>query len=434
MAPSIRQYESDYYSTGSEYSHDSEYSRSTAPTSYGPESRPSFRRYETASPTCGDYDANVPWACDPRASTETYASTIPSEDDVVDDLPEYEVPEYHPETYHHDDPIACTPPEFADLFPSSRRLRIAHDDTTEDGNMNLRIDTKVPTSGGRKRDFTLFHLRMHDLKRREFSLRRYSRDSGREVCHSTRKYTKPAVERRPGLQRSVSNALANFRGKQDMRDLASMSLKRHDSGYESDELEVPEMKSAQKDSRMPLPTNTTKLEFSNYSQVHVKRRGAKSSKRYEFEYWGSQYSWKRVAKKGGNFCEISYQLVNPVGTTLAQIVPEPLTTAQARAEEAKGGWVAPCCLWITDNNVCGGSTDLADVIVATGLIALVDDSIKRRFHSKRSVQIVLPIPSKSPLKVDTVGPKRLIDEVFHRRTPSSQSKHPTPLRHASARV
>ena len=55
------------------------------------------------------------------------------------------------------------------------------------------------------------------------------------------------------------------------------------------------------------------------------------------------------------------------------------------------------------------------VIVATGLIALVDDAIKSRFHSKRSVQFVLPVPSKSPLKMEYLGPKQLIDEVFHRR-------------------
>ncbi|RAL65797.1 hypothetical protein DID88_005462 [Monilinia fructigena] len=56
------------------------------------------------------------------------------------------------------------------------------------------------------------------------------------------------------------------------------------------------------------PTNTTKLEFSNYAQIDVKRRGTKALKRYEFEYWGHSYSWKRVMEKDGEGKAISYHL------------------------------------------------------------------------------------------------------------------------------
>ncbi len=57
------------------------------------------------------------------------------------------------------------------------------------------------------------------------------------------------------------------------------------------------------------------------------------------------------------------------------------------------------------------------IIVATGLIALVDDSIQRRWRRKRGMQLTLPMPMKAPFKLNMeyVGPKRLIDEVFNRR-------------------
>ena len=75
------------------------------------------------------------------------------------------------------------------------------------------------------------------------------------------------------------------------------------------------------------------------------------------------------------------------------------------------------------------SNSQISVIVANGLIALVDDCIQRRFHRKKAVHLVLPVPMKTPLKMNMeyVGPKRLIDEVFHRRRTTS-SRGPTPLR------
>jgi hypothetical protein len=107
-----------------------------------------------------------------------------------------------------------------------------------------------------------------------------------------------------------------------------------------------------------------------------------------------------------------------------------MTPGQAEEEAAKGGWIPPCSMWISDDDILkAGLTDVADVVVATGLVALVDDCIQRRFHRKREVHLVLPVPMKTPLKMNMeyVGPKRLIDEVFHRRRTTS-SRSPTPLR------
>lgn len=307
-----------------------------------------------------DYDQQ-----DARASTETYASTVPSLDDLPEE-PQYEVPVHRHEVFATD-AIPSTPPEFAALFPSSRRLLIRHDDATVDGNMNLRVDTKLSASGGRTRDVILFHLRMHDLKNRRFSLRRYCRESGREVCHSSRKYTQTAVDKRPGFQRSLSNALSTLRIRSESTMPTLSSLKRRDSGYDSmgdddEDFELPKSHATSRMStNMPIPTNTTQLEFSNYAHVEVKRRGAKSSKRYCYSYWGKDYQWRREVRKDGDFKEVSYHLVDAVTSkSIANIFPEPMTRTEAAEEDAKGGWVPPCSMWIQDPTVFSGLTDVAE--------------------------------------------------------------------------
>jgi hypothetical protein len=68
------------------------------------------------------------------------------EDNGPDELPEFEVPEYSTEPYVAN-VIAATPSDFSELFPSHRRLQIRHDDSTLDGNMNLRVDTEVTVHG-----------------------------------------------------------------------------------------------------------------------------------------------------------------------------------------------------------------------------------------------------------------------------------------------
>lgn len=74
------------------------------------------------------------------------------------------------------------------------------------------------------------------------------------------------------------------------------------------------------------------------------------------------------------------------------------------------------------------------VIVSSGIMALVDDSIKNHFHSKESTQLHIPLSRNASfrLNMDYVGPKRLIDEVFHRTARGSTSpRGPTPLRRTS---
>ena len=294
---------------------------------------------------------------------EDYASTIASDEELdVDDYIYEEPPDYEYEPFTPT-ALPSTPSEFAGYFPSTRRLCIRHDDTI-DGNMNLRVDTEADTASGRKVALTLFHLRMHDLKRREFSFRRYCRESGREICHTVRKYNKP-TKPRPNFQRSFSNALASLRLMTS--DKSSIkSLKRQDSGYESvkggaEERSVDESLKAAAAKNLPIPTNTTMLEFSNYAHVELKRRGAKSSKRYEFQWWGTSYVWRRSVKKLGDSRETFYHLYTSSSSIpIAHVVPEPRSPSEIREEDCRGGWVPPCSMWISDPNTLGAPTNNAE--------------------------------------------------------------------------
>lgn len=338
------------------YSDCSSYSHNTAPIDSS--RRPSLKQYHsTGAPYIGNLWEESASDLDDRASIATYTSTIPSEEDFEEDL--FCVPDYEDERFPSS-AIPSTPADFAEHFPSTRRLNIKHDDATLDGNMNLRIDTEIKDSEGHPVDLTLFHLRMHDLKNREFSLRRYCRDSGREVCHSSRKPSK-----KPGLHRSMSDKLSSLRPKSEAKPFIHQGLRRHDSGYGSlfgDELDEESVRESPKSaSSIPLPSNTIHLEFSNYAHVDIARRGLKSSKRYEFEYWGTQYAWKRLVSRTGNSKETSYHLVDMVSSRpIAHIVPSPMTKAEAQEEEAMGGWVPPCSMWISDERITQGLTDVAE--------------------------------------------------------------------------
>ena len=393
-------------SSNSSSAHDehSEPSASTAPTVHS--TRPSERRYQRASdayskdfeemptyayfedapastigemPTYAYFD-DAP-ASTERTSVETYASSSHSLEKLEDDLPPFDVPDFESET-GMPSALASSPSEFADYFPSTHKISIKHDDSTSDGNMNLRVDTLAQLSDGTKADLTLFHLRMHNLKLREFSLRRHCRDSGREICHSTRKYQKPSIIRRPALQKSMSNAISGLRPRSADGQTTRASFKTQDSGYDSlDERKMQASSSPRfspQASSIPRPTNTTLLDFSNYSHLEVKRRGARSSKRYEFQYWGTSYAWKRVSTTSGDYKEISYHLVETRGSaSVAHIVPVPLSRSEAQEEEAKGGygllshsalghrltihsWVPPCSMWISDENILKRSLDVAE--------------------------------------------------------------------------
>lgn len=387
-------------------SNDSYTSRSTAPTSLASSSpRPSELKASPSSTASGAYagavskyqhaydsrdDVSPATSLYPRSSVDTYASTTASREDVgvadLDETLDYDCGDIPPLPIYRREVVepnvrASTPQDFAKLFPSLNRLTIRHDEFTSDGNMNLRIDTVV--TGRRRTAIQLFHLRMYDLAKREFSLRRYSRDSGREVCNAKRKFTKPAASRpktadeKPTLKRSMSTAFRTLSGGKPILRRAksgtAAAAGRPGTGYstcDGDDEFFPDginMSRLSLDSRLargkaqrPLPTNTIKLEFSNYARVDIHRRGGKGSKRYEFEWWGHRYTWKRAIDKQLGL--VSFHLVRDggVGAPVAHIVPETRSPSQVLADESAGGWVPPCFMWIADETIIDAVTDVAE--------------------------------------------------------------------------
>ncbi|MBE7181245.1 MAG: hypothetical protein INR71_08560, partial [Terriglobus roseus] len=111
-------------------------SNTTTPTIYSDDS--------PAKPECTkaqQQPSQPPSQCYPYFSPHIDASPYSS---YTEPLP----PIHHHTTYisapQPPTPIyPATPSDFAELFPSSRELLIRHDDTTVDGNMNLRVDADV---------------------------------------------------------------------------------------------------------------------------------------------------------------------------------------------------------------------------------------------------------------------------------------------------
>lgn len=402
----------------------------TAPQPRRHQSRDEAIQYQEEPPQYRYFDDRAPQRS-PNTSVQSFTSTIAEEDDLDEQLPEFSVPHDMEPIPEASNVIPATPSDFSQLFPSNRSLLIHHDDSTDDGNMNLRVDTEV-TINGQFWDMTLFHLRLQDLRNRECSLRRYCRDSGREVCHSSRKQQKQATEKRPGFSRSLSNALTSMRSPSGSK---VPTLSRNDSGYGSvrssgsiDDEWIQSPGQPAKVQEAPL-TDTIKLEFSNYAQAAIKRVGSKGNKRYEFEYWNVQYAWRRLVQRDNSGKKISYYLTkNGSDVKLAHITPVRLDANEAELEHDKGGWIPPCRMRIVDKSILSAQKDLSDVVVACGLMALVDDAIRTRLesHAERSLLI--------PSSVQYIGPKRLINEMFNRKDSGSRpATRPPSSRQSSSR-
>lgn len=374
-----------------------------------------------------------------------YEPPAPTDDAIPPVLPQYRASIVDPMVR------PSTPDAFSRLFPSLDRLSIRHDDLTPDGNMNLRVDTVVPCSGRHPITVQLFHLRMHDLARREFSLRRYCRDSGREVCNSKRAYGVPPPVTRPGFQRSISSAFQSL--KYPFRRSSITSTHSHQrrpstshssaasSSWDAASIRSMRMRTDSWSSDRPpppvstlVPTNSIKLEFSNYARVDVTRHESKHGTQYGFEWWGHAYAWKRVFDE--NLASVSYHLIRD-GHRLpvAHITPETRSPNQIDADEWAGGWIPPCHLLITDQSIVDAVTDVADVLVATGLVTLVDDCIKNRWNVKkatphhrlsRAFSGTLDDPSSRPGRA-------LLQGAFNRRHSEQNSRSPLrPSRMVSA--
>lgn len=318
-------------------------------------------RLDHVEEPCGYHELGRPRSS--SGSVNTCALTIASHEDLPHQ-PSFRFPRISRSVYPSD-AAPSTPAVFADLFPSNRRLLIHHDDATSDGNMNLRVDAEVSDSDGRPRKLTLFHLRMHDLKNRRFSLRRHCRDSGREICSSSRKYepTPPLISARSDFQHSLGRTFQPLRLPHDgsVSNRSSRTWQDSDRGSIENEFHLRPSTGFRSSKAPPTPANTVQLEFSNYAHVNVNKRGSKRSKRYEYEFWGTKYEWKRHVYRDGKSPGVSYHLVNDkTPKSIAHITPEPLTAREAQKEEAFGGWVRPCSMQITDRNIFRTITDVAE--------------------------------------------------------------------------
>lgn len=381
-------------------------------TDYSSETRPSIKHSESYPIAHQKPAYNVfinDEGYDARSSVSTYASTIASDEDLSDQQ-EYELPNERYRVYETD-ARATSPPEFARLFPTTDRLLIQHDDSTSDGNMNLRIDTECSVRG-QKTKMTLFHLRMKNLHERQFSLRRYGRDSGREVCNSRKKYVKPTPEAQPQRKPSITRAWTSYVGNKSPRNRRS-----RDSGYQSDETEDRELEeelrnfTLNSEVKATIPTNVIRLEYSNYAQVELHKRRHANTKEWDFEYWGEEYFWERQQQKDEEDGDIVYfyelRCVR-TGDCVAYIMPDKLDAVQSHLEASQGGWIPPCSMRLTKQDI---SDHMGDVIVATGLITLADDCIKRRWHNPQTARVLMPGQSDGV----STDPGRIVDEVFPKR-------------------
>ncbi|KAA8895019.1 hypothetical protein FN846DRAFT_785600 [Sphaerosporella brunnea] len=385
MFPSFSRQGSDRSNSSSRSSSSSDYDSQSSKSSV-PNSVPSLDHHSVESRFDTPQDSAL-FDTNPLTSVNTYCTTVVSHDDREHDsyFDAYDDSEFFFDEPPQSAAVPATPQEFAEHFPRHRkRLIIKHDDSTLDGNMNVR------------------------------------------VAHVKRKFVAPP--QRPTLRK----ALSSLRGKQQHEEHEFRRLERADSGYASnfdDEEEAEHEAAPTPSSAQPKATNTCALEFSNYAHVELTRRGAKSGKKYEFEYWGKSYSWRRTIKGAGMNEDVSYHLVNNAsGAVVAEILPDMLDATTLAMEEAKGGFVPPCSMFINDSPadpVNSQNADVADVIVTTGLVALVDDSIKRKYQRKRTVQLVLP--TSKALNMEYVGPKRFIDEMFHRGRPVIVRSQSAPL-------
>ncbi|KAH7031311.1 uncharacterized protein B0I36DRAFT_243826 [Microdochium trichocladiopsis] len=405
--------------------------------SSGPSS-PSLARVPPRHSTSQKEDLSPSTSLCARSSVETYSS-LASVQDLADsdsqdalDFEDVDIPELPP--YHHDieefNVRPSSPNEFAALFPSLDRFSIRHDDFTSDGNMNLRVETKI--TGRHNETIQLFHLRMYDLNKRDFSLRRYCRSSGREVCNSKRRYLDTTNTSRPTLQRSMSNAFSSLAGRpRARRQSTAASIRstkstksRPGTGYSTSgslgsgfvDVFDEDLSVEKKPNARMQPTNTIKLEFSNYARVDLERVGSRTSSKWQYEWWGVKYAWKRVVDKHTN--AVSFHLVRNgnKAAPIAHIVAETRAPNQVMVDEYAGGWVPPCHMWISDPSIVDAATDVADVIVSTGLLALVDDCIRNRWQSKKPSHFDLPHAGNT---------RSFVQNLFSRR-PSETP--PSPLR------
>ena len=169
-----------------------------------------------------------------------------------------------------------------------------------------------------------------------------------------------------------------------------------------------------------------------------------ASKRYEFEYWGVKYAWKRVLQPqrrasvatGSSSLQSQRQQSDHAAKErqetetmetlnvelhlhcagksrpVAIIAPKPLSPREAADEAAMGSWVPPSTIRILSEELytAHNAADVCDVVMATGVVALTDNRVRQRWHESRGVLERLPKLSTANwprLDMKMFSPKRL---------------------------
>lgn len=300
---------------------------------------------------------------------------------------------------------ASNPSNFGDYFPSERQLLVRLDDVyTGDGYLNLRVDTEI-IEAGRPIHLKLFHVKICDLESREFSIRRYEGSSGREVCHTTRgrKDWRSPRDLLPGYtndhkQPSFHRVLEDSRAYSSAHRRRASSVASASSSRASSLRSVPEESDIQdqistheEDSDEfvaklrgeTLSTEKIKLEFGDYARVNMSRKKRNIS-RYNFEYWGDHYRWRRKVSFKNGIGQVHFHLRRKGNRkTIAHIVQMRGPQYQGKDAEWAGHWIPPCLMQIADETVINNLSDIADVLVCIGLVALIDSCIPTRSSTRR---------------------------------------------------
>ncbi|KAF2185339.1 hypothetical protein K469DRAFT_166355 [Zopfia rhizophila CBS 207.26] len=301
--------------------------------------------------------------------------------------------------------------------------------------MNLRILLPTKLERSRPMYMSLFHLRMHDLRKRDISFRRYCRDSGREVCHTSFRFIKVAQRKsrsRTIIRRSSSNPFKSRYTSSRYNDSESLQINqsrgsmssikswigrrnsrssRTSNASESDNNWDPEDETVDVAGDQ-VAENKKILEFSNYAHVEVTRRGYRSKKRHMIEYWDDSFTWKRkMDKRGKDVADCrwhSFQLHRrEQKEPIAYIEPE-VNDGITKKEAESGGWVPPCAMRILDEKSFNTLSDICDVIVATGVVVLVDNAIRSRFKQASVVK-----PSKLKATISNAFQERILKGDFY---------------------
>jgi hypothetical protein len=289
-----------------------------------------------------------------------------------------------------------SPKDFVELFPSSKPLYICHDSTTSDGEMNLRVFSDITSAGSSKAEYmSLFHLRMHDIEDRKFSLRRYFRNSGRKGCSSilsdarlrskTRSKTRFSFSMsskrtsRAGSTHSENDVSASEtkgdmgNSKGSRTSLSSWFRRRGSRSSHASSASGNDASDCDEDDNAVNAVNVAAtrvsgdkiaLEFSNYSRVDVVRYSTWRIG-YTFDYWGHAYEWRRTSGKNlfGQWmywCH-SFHLYRKGKDK------KPIVSITPRDNKSLGSgyfthgtWVTPSEMRFLDNDILNGSSDIAE--------------------------------------------------------------------------